>query len=235
MRVMHRNLERLNGVDGQRQLSETTPDDLHLARSRSLYERRVKRPFDVIVGSLLLVLAMPVILLIALTIRIGLGKGVLYSQTRVGQAGREFVIWKFRTMRPDRRHASPIDSIDHDRRTAHKVINDPRHTGLGRLLRKTSVDELPQLFNVLRGDMSLVGPRPEVVSVAKNRGYLDHVRHEVRPGMTGPYQVSELRLNGDLRDGLDLDQWYVENLSLRTDLGYMVKTIGVMLGRSSGT
>lgn len=232
---MQGNLERLNGAEERKQLSFAAPEDLRLVRTRTLYERRIKRPFDIIVGSLLLVVAMPLIMLIGLAIRIGLGKGVLYSQRRVGLAGREFVIWKFRTMRPDRRQASPPDAIDDDRRTSHKVIHDPRHTGLGRFLRKTSVDELPQLFNVLRGDMSLVGPRPELVNVARDRGYLDHVRHEVKPGMTGPYQVSELRLNGDLRDGLTLDEHYVENLSFRSDFGYIAKTIGVMLGRSSGT
>lgn len=234
MRVMQSQLKRFNEFERESSTAGVIIDDLRLARSRTFYERRVKRPFDLLAGLLLFVLALPVILLIATVIRLGLGKGVLYSQTRVGLAGREFVIWKFRTMRPDRRRGATSDPIDHDRRTSHKVESDPRHTGLGRLLRKTSVDELPQLINVLRGDMSLVGPRPELVEVARDRGYLDHVRHEVRPGMTGPYQVSELRLNGDLRDGLALDEDYVATLSLRNDLRYMLQTVRVMLGGSSG-
>ena len=81
--------------------------------------------------------------------------------------------------------------------------------------------------------MSLVGPRPEIVSIALERGYHDHVRHDVRPGITGPYQTSELRLNGDLRAGLDVDEDYVHNVSLRRDLRYLARTVGVIVGLGS--
>ncbi|NNC78877.1 MAG: sugar transferase, partial [Acidimicrobiales bacterium] len=108
------------------------------------------------------------------------------------------------------------------------------HTTVGRILRKLSLDELPQLWNVIRGEMSLVGPRPEIPSVAESRGYLDHVRHTVRPGITGPYQVSELRYAGDLRDGLDLDEEYANNVTFHGDCAYILRTF-VALGRGSGS
>jgi lipopolysaccharide/colanic/teichoic acid biosynthesis glycosyltransferase len=213
----------------------TYSDDLRVVRDQTFYERRFKRRFDVFGGVLLLGLATPVMAFIAFAVRVGLGKGVLYSQQRIGLDGGPFTIYKFRTMRPDRRHKELEFAEDEDRRGDHKDDNDPRHTGLGRLLRRTSLDELPQLLNVLRGEMSLVGPRPELIGVARQRGYLHHPRHEVKPGMTGPYQVSELRLNGDLRDGLQLDEEYVNNLTFRQDLGYLVRTVSVMLGDSTGS
>lgn len=221
-------------VDGDRATLHIN-DDLYIVRNRTLYERRVKPVLDVALGLVMLVVASPVMACIALCVRVGLGKGVLFTQQRVGKDQQPFTIYKFRTMRPDRRQRQ-LDLIDiTDRRGAHKVNHDPRHTGLGRLLRKLSLDELPQLINVVRGEMSLVGPRPEVVDVAQERGYLNHPRHQVKPGMTGPYQVSELRLRGDLRDGLHLDARYVETVSFRRDLRYLAKTILVMVGGATGS
>jgi len=232
---MQGNVGKLSTTTGNDRLTLVASEDLRIVRERSRYERLVKRRLDVVVAVLLLLVMLPISLGIAVAIRAGLGKGIIYSQRRVGLDGAPFVIWKFRTMRPDRRQAEERLPIDQDRRESHKVLEDPRHTGLGRLLRKLSLDELPQLVNVIRGDMSLVGPRPELVGVALKRGYLHHIRHEVRPGMTGPYQVSDLRMNGDLRDGLELDEQYVNDLSFRNDLRYLVRTIGVMLNRSSGS
>lgn len=205
---------------------------------QSLYHRRFKRAFDVLVGFVALLLALPVIAALALMIRVSLGPGVFYTQMRVGNGGHQFKIWKFRTMQMDRR-AQRIDldqagPIEVDRRRDHKQDTDPRHTNVGRLLRKLSLDELPQLWNVVRGEMSLVGPRPEIPAVAEARGYLDHVRHTVRPGITGPYQVSDLRHAGDLRDGLDLDAAYAKNVTLRGDLGYILRTF-TALTRGSGS
>ncbi len=216
-------------------LSIRYTDELHVVRNRSFYERRLKRTLDVVAGTILSVIALPVMATIALAVRIGLGKGVLYSQQRVGRDGSPFTIYKFRTMRPDRRQQELEFPRENDRRGEHKQVDDPRHTGLGRMLRKLSLDELPQLLNVLRGEMSLVGPRPEMVDIARQRGYLHHPRHEVQPGMTGPYQVSDLRLNGDLRDGLELDEEYVNNLTFRNDLRYLIKTVTVMFGDSTGS
>lgn len=219
------------------QLSIAHPDDLRIVRNRTLYERRFKRPLDVIVGGVAVVAALPVMGVISLCVRAGLGKGVLYSQERAGMNGEPFTIYKFRTMRPDRRRTELDIPRENDRRVEanHKNVTDPRHTGLGRILRKLSLDELPQLLNVMRGEMSLVGPRPEMTDIARQRGYLNHVRHEVKPGMTGPYQTSLLRYNGDLRDGLDLDAEYVNNVTLGNDLRYLVKTFTVFFGERSGS
>lgn len=216
---------------------ETPPagDDLRVLRYRSAYERRLKRPLDLVGAIVVLVLVSPLFIAIAAMIRIKLGKGIFYTQQRVG-AGREpFTIYKFRTMRHDRRREQVEVPTTEDRRSSHKADHDPRHTGVGRLLRRFSLDELPQLINVIRGEMSLVGPRPEVYSVATERGYLHHPRHEVKPGMTGPYQVSDLRLSGDLRDGLDVDAQYVQSITLRKDLGYLLRTVTVMLWGASGS
>ena len=229
-------LDNVNRIDTTTDgLTFVPSDELRVVREKSLYERRFKRPFDIVFGSFLFVVASPVFLTVALAVRFGLGKSVFYSQERISAGGVPFTIYKFRTMRPDRRERELDLPDDADRRNTHKDDNDPRHTGIGRLLRKLSLDELPQLINVLRGEMSLVGPRPELVGVARQRGYLHHVRHDVRPGMTGPYQVSDLRYNGDLRDGLDLDTDYVNSLTFRNDLRYLAKTVTVMLSGSSGS
>jgi lipopolysaccharide/colanic/teichoic acid biosynthesis glycosyltransferase len=235
MGYMQGNVNKLSTMTSNERLTLVSSEDLRIAREPSLYERRFKRNLDVMVGLLILLVTLPISLGIAIVIRAGLGKHILYSQQRVGLDGAPFMIWKFRTMRPDRRQSGDMLPAGEDRRAAHKVLEDPRHTGLGRLLRKLSLDELPQLMNVIRGDMSLVGPRPELVGVARKRGYLYHIRHDVRPGMTGPYQVSDLRMNGDLRDGLELDEQYVNKLRFSSDLRYLVKTVGMMLSRSSGS
>ncbi len=111
-----------------------------------------------------------------------------------------------------------------ERRTRHKSCDDPRHTPYGRFLRATSLDELPQLFNVLRGQMSLVGPRPELVEVAEREGFVDHPRHLARPGLTGPFQVSPLRSANRISAGLHLDVRYVADITLRRDLAILART-----------
>ncbi len=232
---MRGNMNKLSTMTSNERLTRVSSEGLSVARERSLYERRFKRTLDVTVGVLILLVSLPISLGIAIAIRVGLGKGILYSQDRVGLNGTPFVIWKFRTMGLDRRRSEEGLPIEEDRRADHKVLDDPRHTGLGRLLRKLSLDELPQLVNVIRGDMSLVGPRPDLVTIATKRGYPPHIRHDVRPGMTGPYQVSHLRMNADLRDGLDLDEQYVKELSFGNDLRYLAKTLRVTLNRSSGS
>jgi lipopolysaccharide/colanic/teichoic acid biosynthesis glycosyltransferase len=103
---------------------------------------------------------------------------------------------------------------------------------LGRFLRSTSIDEVPQLLNVLRGQMSLVGPRPEMYYVAKKNGILDHPRHMVRPGLTGLFQTSGLRSKADLSEGLHLDMAYVIDVSFRTDLKILVRTLGALIRRT---
>jgi exopolysaccharide biosynthesis polyprenyl glycosylphosphotransferase len=184
----------------------------------------VKRLFDVVLGALLLVPAVPVMLLIALAIRLTSPGPVVYRQTRVGKAGALFTMYKFRTMHVGaERITGPVLS----RR------GDPRITGFGRVLRATRVDELPQLLNVVRGDMSFVGPRPErpefVQDFARDiHGYVERFR--VRPGLTGYAQV-----NGEYHTSaptkLKYDLSYIQNRSLWLDCRILSETVKVMLTR----
>ncbi|MEM9033490.1 MAG: sugar transferase [Actinomycetota bacterium] len=189
---------------------------------RSAYAEVAKPVLDRLLALVLLVLLAPLLAVVWLAVRLRLGSPVLFHQRRVGHHGEDFVILKFRTMHPDRRAgSSPIDFPD--RRRTHKTTDDPRHTALGRFLRATSLDELPQLVNVLRGEMSLVGPRPEISEVADRYGFRHHPRHQVRPGITGLWQISEER-SELLHENLDLDLEYVERVGLRTDLAVLART-----------
>ncbi len=171
---------------------------------------------------------------IALWIRLDSPGPVLFRQTRVGQKGQPFRIFKFRTMTADAEEVL-AQLVDFDRLTtpAFKIPNDPRVTRAGRFLRRWSLDELPQLFNVLRGEMSLVGPRPEEVALVSR--YTDDQRRRlaVKPGMTGPMQVNG---RGDLpfdeRLALELD--YIDRYSLRKDLAILIRTLpAVLSGRGA--
>lgn len=180
-----------------------------------------KRTFDVVVASIALVVTFPLMLFAALAITLDTGAPVLFRQQRVGRDGRAFSLLKFRTMRPDagNQWARP---------------GDDRITRVGALLRRTSIDELPQIFNVLRGDMSIVGPRPEMVSFAKR--FEKEVssygqRHIVNPGMTGWAQMY-CRRNlspDDVANVLPCDLFYVEHASVVIDCAIVLKTIAEVL------
>jgi lipopolysaccharide/colanic/teichoic acid biosynthesis glycosyltransferase len=205
-----------------------------LIRARpGLYARYGKRPLDVVLAAVGLVLLAPLLLALALLVRVKLGRGgVIYRQQRVGMNGKTFEIYKFRSMLPDRRRSTQ-PYIGPERRQGHKTDNDPRHTPFGRFLRANSLDELPQLLNVIKGDMSLIGPRPEMVTVASERGYLVHPRHLERPGITGRFQISDLRSTNNIAKGLHLDLAYVANVRFRSDLAILLRTFLVLFGRGS--
>ena len=200
-------------------------------RTRTVYERFLKRSFDVVVAGGVLLLASPILVATWIGLRLTLGSNVILTQDRVGRGGTPFQMLKFRTMHHDRR-AGGLRFEGQDRRLTHKSSDDPRHTPLGRFLRSVSIDEVPQLVNVLRGEMSLVGPRPEMYVVAKKNGILDHPRHLVRPGLTGLFQTSGLRSKADLSEGLHLDMAYVINLSFRSDLTILFRTVGALVRRT---
>lgn len=206
---------------------------LYLPRRRGAYERFVKPAFDRTVAAVLLVLLVPVLLVTAVAVFLQLGDPILLRQDRVGRGGRSFRIMKFRTMRPDRREdlVAGFDGVD--RRVTHKSPDDPRLVPLGRFLRTWSLDELPQLVNVVRGDMSLVGPRPELVAIVDRYEDWQHRRHLVQPGITGLWQVTE-RGNGLMHERTDVDLEYVQRISLRTDLGILVRTVPAALGMRRG-
>jgi hypothetical protein len=199
----------------------TTAPVVHVPMHPSPYVRFVKAVIDRIVACLLLVLFAPLLGVIAWAVRTSLGAPILYRQERVGLSGYRFEVLKFRTMHDDRRRADA--PVVHDRRLEHKSKADPRHTVLGRRLRRWSLDELPQLVNVARGEMSLVGPRPELVHVVARYEDWQHARHAVRPGLTGLWQV---RSRGDapmhtcVRDDLD----YIERVGPIADLVLLVAT-----------
>ncbi|MGH1489327.1 MAG: sugar transferase [Acidimicrobiales bacterium] len=197
------------------------------------YSLYLKRPMDVVLSALGLLVLCPVMLILAALVRLNLGNGgVIYRQQRVGRNGQAFDIYKFRSMMPDRRGDDQA-YIGPERRKSHKSADDPRHTPFGRFLRSSSLDELPQLVNVLRGDMSLIGPRPELVSVAAREGFLVHPRHLERPGITGRFQVSDLRAKNRISAGLHLDVSYVADIRFRSDIAIMFKTLFVLFGRGS--
>jgi lipopolysaccharide/colanic/teichoic acid biosynthesis glycosyltransferase len=201
-------------------------------RRHLLYRRVVKPVIDTVGAAVLLILTLPLIAVVAIAIRIALGPGLIYRQERVGRGGRPFVIYKFRTMQPDRRQAG-LPYSGPDRRVCHKTDNDPRHTPLGRFLRKYSLDELPQLWNVLVGDMSLVGPRPELVEVVERYESWQRERHRVKPGLTGLWQVT-CRGEGLAHEHVEIDLEYIDDLSLLSDLRILALTIPVALFGSGG-
>lgn len=192
----------------------------------------MKRIFDLVGSACLILLLMPVLVPLAIAIMLE-GGPAMFSQDRIGYGGRRFRCYKFRTMVVDAeaRLQSVLDSnpemrIEWER--AHKLRNDPRVTRVGRLLRKTSLDELPQLFNVFKGDMSLVGPRPILPNEIDRYGSRLSYYTTVRPGMTGLWQVSGRASTAFVRR-IALDIFYVKNRSLWMDLRILLMTVRVVL------
>jgi Undecaprenyl-phosphate glucose phosphotransferase len=179
----------------------------------------LKRGFDLVLGALALMGALPVMLFVALAIRLTSAGPVLYRQERMGLDGRRFAMLKFRTMRLDAEAESGPQWARPD---------DPRSTPVGAVLRRWSVDELPQLVNVLRGEMSLVGPRPERPSFVEEfrrrvPGYM--LRHKVKAGMTGFAQINGWRGNTSLKKRIEYDLYYIERWSLSFDLRILLQTL----------
>jgi lipopolysaccharide/colanic/teichoic acid biosynthesis glycosyltransferase len=199
---------------------------------KGFYQRMVKPAIDRSGGVLLSALTFPILMVVVPLIWWKLGRPAIFKQERVGRDGNVFTVYKLRTMRPDRRKvALPFDGDD--RRVNHKSPNDPRHVPLGRFLRKWSLDELPQFWNVALGDMSLVGPRPELPEIVARYEDWQHRRHEVKPGVTGLWQVSE-RGGTPMHEATDVDIEYVDSVSLASDLRILMLTIPAALGSQKG-
>ncbi len=176
-----------------------------------------KRSFDILVSALGLIVIAPLLALIAALVKLSGPGPVLFRQERVGMDGGRFYMYKFRTMRP---------SAEAESRWT--TANDPRRTRLGVLLRRLSLDELPQLYNVLKGDMSLVGPRPEqpaFIEDFKREIPRYALRHKIKAGMTGWAQVNGLRGNTSIQKRIEMDLYYIENWSLMLDIKILVRTI----------
>jgi lipopolysaccharide/colanic/teichoic acid biosynthesis glycosyltransferase len=209
----------------------TRREELPATRAAERVGPAVKRAIDLVIALVLVALLAPLLLLVALAVRIDSPGAALFHQRRIGRRGREFSMLKFRSMEagsaPDlhRSYIAQLAGERRDRRTGElrKLLGDPRVTRLGGFLRRTSIDELPQLLNVVAGQMSLVGPRP-AVHYELTHYRPDHFeRFTVRPGITGLWQVSG-RAQLGLEEMLDLDVEYVHRRSLLLDLTVLVKT-----------
>jgi sugar transferase EpsL len=185
--------------------------------------RFLKRLIDRVAAVVLLVLLSPLLAAIAAWILVDGGRPVLLAQERVGKGGRRFRMLKFRTMVPNALELAHELTDD----PYGVVPDDPRITKPGRFLRRTSLDELPELLNVLRGDMSLVGPRPLLMEYLPLYSVTQSRRHEVRPGITGWAQVNG-RNAQTWADRFDLDVWYVDHATLRLDLEILGKTVSTV-------
>jgi len=193
----------------------------------------LKRAFDIAVAATVLLMLAPVIIILAFVVRLESPGPVLFSQQRVGRGGKRFTIYKFRTMRPDAQGRNEI--VVPRVSDFNEYVFDPLHGGkqytrIGRLLRSTSLDELPNLVNVLRGDMSIVGPRPEVPELVDQ--YLPdyHRRHNVKPGITGLAQISG-RGGLTYEETMHYDLRYVDDHSFVRDLAILARTVPTVLSR----
>jgi len=180
-----------------------------------------KRPGDAVLSAILLVLLSPVLLVIGLLVRVKLGAPILFKQPRPGLDGKTFTIYKFRTMKKAPQRTTAVAAVHTDA---------ARLTRFGRALRASSLDELPELWNVLRGEMSLVGPRPLLPEYLERYNEHQARRHEVRPGITGWAQVNGRNATA-WEDRLDMDVYYVDNRSLGLDLRVLAMTLSTVLER----
>ena len=183
-----------------------------------MYKRFVKRCLDFLLSLAALIILSPVLLLVAILVRCKLGSPILFKQKRPGLHEKIFCMYKFRTM---------TDAKDAD---GNLLPDEVRLTKFGKLLRSTSLDELPELFNILKGDMAIVGPRPLLVQYLPRYSERQHHRHDVRPGFTGLAQVNG-RNSISWQEKFEWDVRYVENVSFLMDLRIIAKTVKVVLKR----
>jgi exopolysaccharide biosynthesis polyprenyl glycosylphosphotransferase len=188
----------------------------------------VKRVSDVIFASIALVVLSPVLLVCAIATWLEGGRGIFFRQERIGRYGKPFQVVKFRTMRP---------RDENESQTNWSIADDPRVGPIGRFMRRTSLDELPQLWNILRGDMTVVGPRPERPFFVEkfSAEHPDYaMRHRVPVGLTGLAQVSGLRGDTPISDRARFDNFYIENWSLWLDIKVLLRTIAEVFRGGGG-
>lgn len=238
-------------LDNKHNAEQLRTEDLerktdHAIRRRSASERLLKRMIDVTVSLGVLVLGFPFFLAIALLIKITSKGPVFFRQERIGEDGGVFGLFKFRTMRTDcddslHREFTrnfihgrlPESSLDEKNGSVYKMVDDPRVTAVGGFLRKTSLDELPQFINILKGEMTIVGPRPPLPYEYECYDEWHKLRLKVRPGLTGLWQVSG-RSSVPFQEMVMMDIYYIERWSLLLDLKIMLRTLPVMLAGTGG-
>ncbi|HFI0648463.1 TPA: sugar transferase [Streptococcus suis] len=183
-----------------------------MTRKQGIYERYLKRTLDVVLSFLALIVLSPVILIVAILVRLKLGTPIFFTQERPGKDEKIFKMYKFRTM------------TDEQDANGHLLPDSVRLTPFGKFLRSTSLDELPELWNILKGDMSIVGPRPLLIKYLPYYSEREKFRHSVRPGLTGLSQINGRNcLDWDTR--LELDVRYSLNITMWTDIQILLKTV----------
>ncbi|QDZ40732.1 sugar transferase [Euhalothece natronophila Z-M001] len=194
------------------------------------WEYRLKRYLDIIGASLGLIMLSPLFISCAIAIYLSSPGNPFFRQKRVGLHGKTFYMWKFRTMVPNAEALQPqLEQQNQTDGVLFKVQDDPRIIPIGKFLRRTSIDELPQLFNVLSGEMSLVGPRPLPLRDVKKFNSWHHTRHNVVPGITGLWQISGRSDLEEFNDIARLDLYYIDNWSINLDLEILVETFRIVL------
>lgn len=183
-----------------------------------LYEKYFKRPIDILLSVVALIILSPVLLILAILVRLKLGRPIIFKQERPGRNEKVFTLYKFRTM---------TDKCDHE---GNLLSDEIRLTKFGKLLRATSLDELPELINIIKGDMSIVGPRPLLIEYLPLYDDNQKKRHAVRPGFTGYAQVSG-RNSINWEDKFKCDVYYVQNITLLMDVKIVLKTIKTVILR----
>jgi lipopolysaccharide/colanic/teichoic acid biosynthesis glycosyltransferase len=212
-----------------RQALNTSTISTAIIHEPSLFYHALKRSIDIVLAIIGIVVLIPVFLVIAICIKLDDGGDILFSQERIGLGGRRFIMLKFRTMIRDadaylERHPELL--LEYQKNV--KLKSDPRITCAGRFLRKTNLDEVPQLFNVLVGHMSLVGPRTVPASELIRYGEYAQKRLTVKPGITGLWQISENR-HVSYNERIPLDMYYIDHRSCITDLIILFKTLKVFI------
>lgn len=189
----------------------------------------VKRIADIVLSLIALIVLAPLLLLIAIMIRLESKGGVIFSQLRTGKDGKKFKMYKFRSM-CEGAEEKRDELLEHNEMDApvFKISKDPRVTRIGRFIRKTSIDELPQLINIIKGEMSIVGPRPLVIYETEEFNEYENQRHMVRPGLTCYWQISG-RNNISFNQWIPLDIKYIKEMSTWTDFKIILKTIYVVI------
>ena len=244
---MRKNSLALHRTDGVKPLAEKLSSlNGEGLRKRSWWESFIKRFIDVAVALFVLIVGFPFFLSIALLIKLTSRGPVFFTQKRIRENARTFVLYKFRTMKTgadDTLHREftrhfiqgriPYSGLDESDSGTYKLKNDPRVTAVGNFLRKTSLDELPQFINILKGEMTIVGPRPPLQYEFDCYEEWHKLRMKVKPGLTGLWQVSG-RSRVPFNEMVMLDLYYIEHWSLLLDLRIMYKTLPVMLAGTGG-
>jgi lipopolysaccharide/colanic/teichoic acid biosynthesis glycosyltransferase len=237
----------LDSVQNLQQIAESLVSPaVARSRERLRVEKFMKRSIDFVVSLLVVVLGFPFFIAVALLIKLTSPGPVFFSQLRIGEREELFTLYKFRTMRQgvdDSIHREftrsfiegrmSNSSLDEKAPSVYKLTNDPRITSIGNFLRKTSLDELPQFINILKGEMTIVGPRPPLQYELEYYEEWHKLRLEAKPGLTGLWQVSG-RSSVPLDEMVKLDLYYIEHWTLLLDFKIMLRTIPVMLFGSGG-